>query len=194
MTGRMCFIAYLPNKHLGVAIAWADLGHIAGQDKPAGTLSSINGALWWRRGMKRYTHVKYYWPPGYSVWHLAVAPRRARPSMMHSAGLQGYRSDNPCTDRADWQCPDIRPFFEETDLERFQSKLNEQSLFARSVGVPVDYTGDPMDKVHAGMDITEANFNRLVELLIDAMDETGIPHPIQNQLLARLAPLRAEML
>ncbi|MBK8973517.1 MAG: DUF3034 family protein [Hahellaceae bacterium] len=40
------FIAYLPNKHLGVAIAWADLGHIAGQDNQQGLYLSINGALW----------------------------------------------------------------------------------------------------------------------------------------------------
>ncbi|EGL55694.1 hypothetical Protein MAMP_02688 [Methylophaga aminisulfidivorans MP] len=51
-----------------------------------------------------------------------------------------------------------------------------------------------MQQIHDGMDINERDFNHLVDLLIDAMNETGISHPIQNQLLARLVPLRKQII
>jgi hemoglobin len=51
-----------------------------------------------------------------------------------------------------------------------------------------------MLQVHQGMNITEADFNRVVELLINAMTKTGIPHRVQNQVLAKFAPMRADMI
>ncbi len=44
------------------------------------------------------------------------------------------------------------------------------------------------------MNINEKDFNHMVDLLINAMDTEGIPHRIQNQLIARLAPLRKEII
>ncbi|MFC6806650.1 group 1 truncated hemoglobin [Methylophaga thalassica] len=66
-------------------------------------------------------------------------------------------------------------------------------LCATSDG-PCQYNGDSMQQIHDGMDINERDFNHLVDLLIDAMNETGISHPIQNQLLARLVPLRKQII
>ncbi|MCP5160278.1 MAG: DUF3034 family protein [Hahellaceae bacterium] len=40
------FLAYFPNKHLNMTIAWADLGEIAGQSSQQGTYISITGYLW----------------------------------------------------------------------------------------------------------------------------------------------------
>ncbi|OZG71208.1 hypothetical protein BTA51_22710 [Hahella sp. CCB-MM4] len=40
------FIAYLPNKHINVTLAHADLGDIAGADDQNGTYLSITGYLW----------------------------------------------------------------------------------------------------------------------------------------------------
>ncbi|MFT7414416.1 MAG: hemoglobin [Methylophagaceae bacterium] len=51
-----------------------------------------------------------------------------------------------------------------------------------------------MTDIHTGMKITEKDFNYLVDLLIDAMNIQCIPHRIQNQLLARLVPLRASII
>tara|TARA_R110000772_G_scaffold192602_4_gene303574 strand:- start:419 stop:580 length:162 start_codon:yes stop_codon:yes gene_type:complete len=51
-----------------------------------------------------------------------------------------------------------------------------------------------MIDIHTGMNITENDFNHLVDLLINAMELQGIPHRIQNQLLARLAPLRSNII
>ena len=86
----------------------------------------------------------------------------------------------------------ILPYFEGSDIDRFRRKLEEQ-ICAVSNG-PCTYTGDTMEQVHAGMAITERDFNRTVDLLINAMNKAGVSHRLQNRLLARLAPMREDML
>ena len=83
-------------------------------------------------------------------------------------------------------------FFKDTDVDRFREKLNEH-LCLLADG-PCQYTGDPMDEVHAGMQISEADFNLGVDLFIAAMTKAGVPHPMQNKLLARMVPTRKEII
>ncbi|NHH88156.1 group 1 truncated hemoglobin [Pseudoalteromonas sp. MB47] len=59
---------------------------------------------------------------------------------------------------------------------------------------PCEYKGDNMVDIHTGMNIPEKDFNRVVELLINAMDEQQIPQTVQNKILSRLAPLRSEVI
>ncbi|MEJ6495661.1 group 1 truncated hemoglobin [Pseudoalteromonas lipolytica] len=59
---------------------------------------------------------------------------------------------------------------------------------------PCEYKGDNMVDIHTGMNIPEKDFNRVVELLINAMDEQQIPQTVQNKILSRLAPLRPEII
>lgn len=61
-------------------------------------------------------------------------------------------------------------------------------------GGPCTYQGDNMVDIHTGMQINEADFNRIVELLINAMEENNISYPVQNQVLALLAPFRVEII
>ncbi|WP_100657476.1 group I truncated hemoglobin [Alteromonas flava] len=90
------------------------------------------------------------------------------------------------------QDPTILAYFEGANIDRFIEKLSEQ--ICQRTGGPCEYTGDSMEKVHGGMNITEADFNRTVDLLINAMNKAQIPHPLQNEVLAVLAPTRKEML
>ncbi|MFV1873913.1 MAG: group I truncated hemoglobin [Oleiphilus sp.] len=83
-------------------------------------------------------------------------------------------------------------FFLDSDIDRFRSKFIEH--ICATIDGPCEYTGDDMTQVHKGMNITEADFNRVVELLINAMTNVDIPHRLQNQILARLAPMRGEMI
>jgi hemoglobin len=59
---------------------------------------------------------------------------------------------------------------------------------------PCRYQGDSMVDIHTGMNINEADFNRIVELLVKAMEQNSIAYTTQNQLLARLAPLRGQII
>jgi hemoglobin len=86
----------------------------------------------------------------------------------------------------------IVKFFEGTDITRLREKLIEQ--FCHESGGPCEYTGDSMKDVHAGMNITKAEFNRVVELLQAAMDDAGTPQTAQNRLIRSLAPMRPDII
>lgn len=83
-------------------------------------------------------------------------------------------------------------FFKDSNMQRFKEKLSEQ-LCVMAQG-PCTYTGDSMEQVHTGMNITEANFNHGVDLFINAMDKADIPHNVQNRLLNEMAKTRKQML
>lgn len=86
----------------------------------------------------------------------------------------------------------IAQHFKDTKIDRFREKLIEQ-LCNVSDG-PCQYSGDSMLDVHQKMNITEAEFNRTVDLLVNAMNQAGVPHRVQNRLLARLAPMRPDII
>lgn len=88
--------------------------------------------------------------------------------------------------------PVILAYFEGSDIERFRTKLTEQLCMVTNG--PCNYTGDSMERVHGGMNITEADFNRTVDLLINAMNKAGVSHRHQNRILSELAPMRDQML
>jgi hemoglobin len=59
---------------------------------------------------------------------------------------------------------------------------------------PCEYTGDSMIDTHAGMGVTEGDFNAIVENMMAAMDKAEVPLGPQNRLLARLATFRGEII
>lgn len=88
--------------------------------------------------------------------------------------------------------PRIADDFVEADLVNLHERLVEQ-LCALSGG-PCTYGGRDMRAAHAGLGLTEADFNALVEHLVDAMTARGVPLSAQNELLALLAPMRREVI
>ncbi len=105
------------------------------------------------------------------------------------AGLVGLMDDFVPRLAAD---PKIGSFFKRTDLNDFKKQLVDQ--FCVVAGGPCDYEGATMKKAHADEHITKADFNRLVEILQDAMDARGIAYADQNRLLARLAPMHRDVI
>lgn len=83
-------------------------------------------------------------------------------------------------------------YFAETHVSRFREKLIEH--FCHISNGPCEYTGDNMHDVHVGMQINERDFNHLVDMLYAQMQSQGIPHTTQNKLIARLAPLRSQVI
>jgi hemoglobin len=85
----------------------------------------------------------------------------------------------------------IRHTFVEVDMRHLAEKLVEQ--FCAVSGGPCVYTGKDMKTIHQDMKISNAQFNALVEDLQDAMDAEGVSTAVQNQLLARLAPMQRQV-
>ncbi len=56
------------------------------------------------------------------------------------------------------------------------------------------YEGPDMVEVHSGMEITEAEFDIFVEIIIDAMELAEISYSARNKLLALLAPMREDII
>jgi hemoglobin len=88
--------------------------------------------------------------------------------------------------------PRIVQHFESVDIVRLRNKLVEQ--ICAEAGGPCTYTGDSMEESHKGQNLTPSDFNALVENLQDAMSAQGVEMPAQNRLLARLAPMRAQII
>jgi hemoglobin len=88
--------------------------------------------------------------------------------------------------------PRIGFLFEDADDENLITQLADQ-ICALSGG-PCQYEGQDMAEAHSGMEITEAEFDVFVELVIDAMEQSGISHSARNRLLALLAPMREDVI
>jgi len=87
--------------------------------------------------------------------------------------------------------PRIIDLFADTDIDRFREKLTEQ--LCEVSGGPCRYSGDTMAESHRGLGIDDSHFNALVEDLVLAMQRAGTSISAQNRLLARLAPMHAEI-
>lgn len=83
-------------------------------------------------------------------------------------------------------------YFEGADIQRFREKLNEHLCLLAGGGC--EYTGDSMEEVHTGMNLTEGHFNHGVDLFINAMNKAKVPHRLQNKLLAVMVPERDKMI
>jgi len=86
----------------------------------------------------------------------------------------------------------VAPTFAKTDIPKFRTHLIEQ--FCMLTGGGCTYTGRDMKSVHEGMHLTESQFNAIVEDLQDAMATQRIPIELQNEFIARLAPLRPDII
>ena len=85
-----------------------------------------------------------------------------------------------------------KPFFEHANLDNLKSQLTDQ-LCSLSGG-PCQYGGQDMKTAHQGMGVRTSHFNALVEVLQQSMDAKKIPFPVQNRMLALLAPMHRDII
>ena len=87
--------------------------------------------------------------------------------------------------------PRIERFFTDTDHARFTARLTD--LFCHLAGEDRPYRGANLKNVHAGMGISEANFNALTEDLQEAMEANGVSFSAESRLVALLTPLKRDI-
>ncbi|WP_455245798.1 group I truncated hemoglobin [Petrachloros mirabilis] len=77
------------------------------------------------------------------------------------------------------------------DVSKLKMHLTDQVCMA--TGGPCTYTGRSMKEAHAGMDITEAEFNIMVDDLVQTLNAYKVPKKEQDELLALLAPMKGDV-
>jgi hemoglobin len=80
----------------------------------------------------------------------------------------------------------VKHRYKGVNIQRFKKGLSDYICVVTEG--PCEYTGDTMKMVHAGHNYTNTEFNAIVDDLILAMEQCGIPVTTQNRLLAQLAP------
>ena len=90
----------------------------------------------------------------------------------------------------------INKFFGDTAkdpkrLAAFKGKLVDQ--ICQASGGPCKYKGKDMKTAHAGMGISEADFNALVEDLVKALDKFNVGETEKNELLGALGPMKGDI-
>lgn len=76
-------------------------------------------------------------------------------------------------------------------LAAFKQKLVDQ--ICEASGGPCKYKGKDMKTAHAGMGVSEADFNALVEDLVAALDKFNVPEAEKNELLGALGPMKGDI-
>lgn len=87
--------------------------------------------------------------------------------------------------------PVIGEIFAGNDRARFERTFFEQLCYI--LGAGCIYTGRDMRASHKDMGVQQADMNRLVENLQKAMAAEGVSFQAQNRLLAKLAPMRRDV-
>lgn len=84
--------------------------------------------------------------------------------------------------------PIVKNRFANSDGAYVKQKVYE--IFAMATGADVKYTGKPMADTHATMNISEAEFNAVVDDVMSALEKNKIAKQEQNEVLAILWSVR----
>ncbi len=76
-------------------------------------------------------------------------------------------------------------------LAKFKGNLVDQ--ICQASGGPCKYTGKDMKSAHAGMGVSSADFNALVEDLAAALDKFKVGKTEKDQLLGALGPMQSDI-
>jgi hemoglobin len=72
-------------------------------------------------------------------------------------------------------------------------KYQVTSLVCQATGGPCDYVGSDMRTAHAGLSVTAAEWDRMVELFSQTLQRHGVPERETDELFAILGPTRDDI-
>jgi len=81
--------------------------------------------------------------------------------------------------------------FANADVPHLKAMLVDQ--ICEATGGPCKYTGKDMKTAHAGMNITEAEFNAMGEDMGKALDQQKVAKADQDQLIGALVPMKPQI-
>lgn len=86
---------------------------------------------------------------------------------------------------------DLAPFFEGVDTARLRG--HQAAFLALALGGPSEYAGRGMAAAHHGLGIRDAHFDRVAHHLIETLRELNVPQPMIDDIVAKVAPLRPQI-
>lgn len=87
--------------------------------------------------------------------------------------------------------PSLAPFFTGVDMDKL--KAHQRSFIAAAIGGSQIYDGRDMGSAHAGLGITDANFDTVVGHLVATLTSLSVPEDVIGQIGAALSPLRTDI-
>lgn len=87
--------------------------------------------------------------------------------------------------------PDLTHFFDGVDMKRL--KTHQRSFIAAALGRPEPYLGRSMREAHSHLDISAADFDRVVAHLVETLTDLEVSASIVEQVGSKLAPLKDEV-
>lgn len=106
-------------------------------------------------------------------------------------GIDGVRTAVTVLYRRMLADPELAPWFDGIDLERL--KAHQRAFLAAAFGGPRVFGGRHVAEAHAGMAITDAAFERVVETLLTALGDLGVAKDAISTVGARIEDLRADI-
>ena len=88
---------------------------------------------------------------------------------------------------------DPRIKFRFFNVDATNLKKNLVDFVCVATGGPCQYTGRDMTTAHAGMDLSDDEFNALVEDLVGALDKFKVPAKEKGEILGALGPLKPQI-
>jgi hemoglobin len=87
--------------------------------------------------------------------------------------------------------PQLAPFFTGTDMNRL--KAHQRSFIAAAIGGPEIFAGRDMAAAHAGLGVSDADFDAVVGHLVATLTGLGVPAETIGQIGSVLTPLRDDI-
>ena len=87
--------------------------------------------------------------------------------------------------------PQLMPYFEGIDMTPL--KRHQALLVGNVLGGGPDYDGRPLSAAHAGLGITDADFDRVVTHLAAALTDAGVPDGIIDRAGAAVLATRPDI-
>jgi hemoglobin len=87
--------------------------------------------------------------------------------------------------------PSLAHHFEGMDLSRL--KAHQRSFIGAALGGPETYSGRDMATAHADLGITDGDFDRVVQHLVDTLASLGVDEDTIATIGATLAPLQDQI-
>jgi hemoglobin len=85
----------------------------------------------------------------------------------------------------------LRSYFDGVGLERL--KHHQRSFLAMAFGGPPGYLGRTVEAAHSRLDVTDEAFDRVMDHLIAALVDLGVPRELIREVAWTLLPLRHDI-